>query len=72
MCLRKRPLMHTECRRGEADVVTTPSGECVIVHESKEAVDLSQYTLQVDNVLRGDTDINVFCLKLCFYNNRYN
>ncbi|XP_056275216.1 uncharacterized protein LOC130196855 isoform X2 [Pseudoliparis swirei] len=46
VCLRKRPLMHTECRRGEADVVTTPSGECVIVHESKEAVDLSQYTLQ--------------------------
>ncbi|KAK9523386.1 hypothetical protein VZT92_019781 [Zoarces viviparus] len=46
VCLRKRPLTHKECRRGEADVVTTPSGECVIVHENKEAVDLSQYKLQ--------------------------
>ncbi|XP_068461124.1 kinesin-like protein KIF24 [Clinocottus analis] len=46
VCLRKRPLTHTEFRRGEADVVTTQNGECVIVHESKEAVDLSQYTLQ--------------------------
>ncbi|XP_070689493.1 kinesin-like protein KIF24 [Pempheris klunzingeri] len=46
VCVRKRPLTHTECRIGETDVVTTPSGECVIVHESKEAVDLTQYILQ--------------------------
>ncbi|XP_049907216.1 uncharacterized protein LOC126394445 [Epinephelus moara] len=46
VCVRKRPLTRTECRRGEADVVTTPSGECVIVHEGKEAVDLTQYILQ--------------------------
>ncbi|KAG8011986.1 Ubiquitin-associated protein 2 [Nibea albiflora] len=46
VCVRKRPLTHAECRRGEADVVTTPSGECVTVHESKEAVDLTQYILQ--------------------------
>nr|XP_046243488.1 uncharacterized protein LOC124058362 isoform X2 [Scatophagus argus] len=46
VCVRKRPLTHTECRRGEADVVTTPSTECVIVRESKEAVDLTQYILQ--------------------------
>ncbi|KAL7391679.1 hypothetical protein ABVT39_012883 [Epinephelus coioides] len=46
VCVRKRPLIRTECRRGEADVVTTPSGECVIVHEGKEAVDLTQYILQ--------------------------
>ncbi len=52
VCVRKRPLTRTECRRGDADVVTTPSGECVIVHESKEAVDLTQYILQVDIVQR--------------------
>ncbi|XP_037634324.1 kinesin-like protein KIF24 [Sebastes umbrosus] len=46
VCVRKRPLTRTEDRRGEADVVTTPSGECVIVHEGKEAVDLTQYILQ--------------------------
>ncbi|XP_019113045.2 uncharacterized protein LOC104920354 isoform X2 [Larimichthys crocea] len=46
VCVRKRPLTHAECRRGESDVVTTPSGECVTVHESKEAVDLTQYILQ--------------------------
>uniref|UniRef100_A0A3Q2Q5S0 Uncharacterized LOC105919083 n=2 Tax=Fundulus heteroclitus TaxID=8078 RepID=A0A3Q2Q5S0_FUNHE len=46
VCVRKRPLTRAECRRGEADVVTTPSGECVVVHESKEAVDLTEYILQ--------------------------
>ncbi|XP_041854718.1 uncharacterized protein LOC121648582 [Melanotaenia boesemani] len=46
VCVRKRPLIHAECRRGETDVVTTPGGECVIVHESKEAVDLTQYIRQ--------------------------
>nr|XP_004544746.1 kinesin-like protein KIF24 isoform X2 [Maylandia zebra] len=46
VCVRKRPLTCTESRQREADVVTTPGGECVIVHEVKEAVDLSQYILQ--------------------------
>ncbi|XP_008292655.1 kinesin-like protein KIF24 [Stegastes partitus] len=46
VCVRKRPLTRAESRRGEADVVTTPGGECVIVHEGKEAVDLTQYILQ--------------------------
>ncbi|KAA8592197.1 hypothetical protein FQN60_017652 [Etheostoma spectabile] len=46
VCVRKRPLTSKECREGASDVVTTPSGECVIVHESKEAVDLTQYILQ--------------------------
>ncbi|XP_076586662.1 kinesin-like protein KIF24 [Chaetodon auriga] len=46
VCVRKRPLTRTECRRGEADVVTTLRGDSVIVHESKEAVDLTQYILQ--------------------------
>lgn len=47
MCVRKRPLTHAESRRGNADVVTTQGEECVIVHKSKEAVDLTQYILQV-------------------------
>ncbi|XP_034068537.1 uncharacterized protein LOC117543954 [Gymnodraco acuticeps] len=47
VCVRKRPLTRTECRRGETDVLTTPSEECVIVHESKEAVDLTQYILKL-------------------------
>ncbi|XP_028433888.1 uncharacterized protein LOC114555584 isoform X2 [Perca flavescens] len=46
VCVRKRPLTRTECREGASDVVTTPGGECVIVHENKEAVDLTQYILQ--------------------------
>ncbi|XP_019956348.2 kinesin-like protein KIF24 isoform X2 [Paralichthys olivaceus] len=46
VCVRKRPLTRAQSRRGEADVVTTSDGECVIVHESKEAVDLTQYILQ--------------------------
>lgn len=58
VCVRKRPLTHTEFRIGEADVVTTPSGECVIVHESKEAVDLTQYILQVDTMSREETMTN--------------
>lgn len=47
VCVRKRPLTRAECRRREADVVTTPGGDCVVVHESKEAVDLTEYILQV-------------------------
>uniref|UniRef100_A0AAQ5XKX5 Kinesin motor domain-containing protein n=1 Tax=Amphiprion ocellaris TaxID=80972 RepID=A0AAQ5XKX5_AMPOC len=46
VCVRKRPLTRAENRRGDADVVTTPGGECVTVHESKESVDLTQYILQ--------------------------
>ncbi|MED6288103.1 hypothetical protein CHARACLAT_023136 [Characodon lateralis] len=46
VCVRKRPLTRAECRRGEADVVYSPSEECVVVCESKEAVDLTEYILQ--------------------------
>ncbi|XP_054905166.1 kinesin-like protein KIF24 isoform X2 [Poeciliopsis prolifica] len=47
VCVRKRPLTRAECKRGEVDVVTTKSGECMaVVHESKEAVDLTEYILQ--------------------------
>ncbi|XP_067377374.1 kinesin-like protein KIF24 isoform X2 [Channa argus] len=46
VCVRKRPLTHAESRRGQTDVVTALGGECVIVNESKESVDLTQYILQ--------------------------
>lgn len=48
VCVRKRPLTHREGRRGEADVVATPTGECVVVHEKKETVELTQYILKVE------------------------
>lgn len=47
VCVRKRPLTLAECKRGEEDVVTALNEQCVNVNESKEAVDLSQYILQV-------------------------
>lgn len=50
VCVRKRPLTPGECRKGEADVVATLTGECVIVHEKKETVDLTQYILQVEMI----------------------
>ncbi|XP_028312731.1 uncharacterized protein LOC114469421 [Gouania willdenowi] len=46
VCVRKRPLTQAERRRRDTDVVTTPGGECLIVHENKEAVDLTHYILQ--------------------------
>ncbi|XP_049619767.1 kinesin-like protein KIF24 isoform X3 [Syngnathus scovelli] len=46
VCVRKRPLTHGERKKGEADVVITPSTECVVVEEGKEALDLTQYILQ--------------------------
>ncbi|CAL8344496.1 unnamed protein product [Lota lota] len=46
VCVRKRCLTHDEDKRGEADVVTTQGGECVHVHQSKEAVDLTHFILQ--------------------------
>uniref|UniRef100_A0A3P9IZF2 Kinesin motor domain-containing protein n=1 Tax=Oryzias latipes TaxID=8090 RepID=A0A3P9IZF2_ORYLA len=46
VCVRKRPLSHAECKGGEVDVVTATDGQCVIVHESKESVDLTPYILQ--------------------------
>nr|XP_015218138.1 PREDICTED: kinesin-like protein KIF24 isoform X2 [Lepisosteus oculatus] len=46
VCVRKRPLRGGEERRGELDVVDAQDHESVLVHEKKEAVDLSQYTLQ--------------------------
>ncbi|KAI1900460.1 hypothetical protein AGOR_G00050160 [Albula goreensis] len=46
VCVRKRPLSRSEERRGETDVVTAGDRDRVLVHEQKEAVDLTQYVLQ--------------------------
>ncbi|KAJ8285511.1 hypothetical protein GJAV_G00027650 [Gymnothorax javanicus] len=46
VCVRKRPLSRAEEKRGEADVITVRDGGSVLVHEQKEAVDLTQYVLQ--------------------------
>uniref|UniRef100_H2ZY68 Kinesin family member 24 n=1 Tax=Latimeria chalumnae TaxID=7897 RepID=H2ZY68_LATCH len=47
VCVRKRPLGVREERRGEADVVMVKDQKSVLIHEKKEAVDLTQYILQV-------------------------
>ncbi|XP_021490118.1 kinesin-like protein KIF24 isoform X1 [Meriones unguiculatus] len=46
VCVRKRPLGVREIRRGEVNVITVEDKETLLVHEKKEAVDLTQYILQ--------------------------
>ncbi|XP_043943184.1 kinesin-like protein KIF24 [Protopterus annectens] len=46
VCVRKRPLRLREQRHGEEDVVTVEDKKSLIIHENKEAVDLTQYVLQ--------------------------
>ncbi|KAL1776304.1 kinesin KIF24 [Sigmodon hispidus] len=46
VCVRKRPLGVREVRRGEVNVITIEDKETLLVHEKKEAVDLTQYILQ--------------------------
>ncbi|XP_077004017.1 kinesin-like protein KIF24 [Tamandua tetradactyla] len=46
VCVRKRPLGMKELRRGEINIVTVEDKETLLVHEKKEAVDLTQYILQ--------------------------
>ncbi|XP_029437100.1 kinesin-like protein KIF24 [Rhinatrema bivittatum] len=46
VCVRKRPLGAREERRGEVNVVSVADKETVLIHEKKEAVDLTQYILQ--------------------------
>lgn len=46
VCVRKRPLGVREVRRGEVNVITVEDKETLLVHEKKEAVDLTQYILQ--------------------------
>lgn len=47
VCVRKRPLGMKEVRRGEINIITIEDKETLLVHEKKEAVDLTQYILQV-------------------------
>ncbi|XP_027745190.1 kinesin-like protein KIF24 [Empidonax traillii] len=46
VCVRKRPLSLREERRGEVNIITVKDGETLLLHEKKEAVDLTQYILQ--------------------------
>ncbi|XP_052032228.1 kinesin-like protein KIF24 [Apodemus sylvaticus] len=46
VCVRKRPLGVREVRRGEVNIITIEDKETLLVHEKKEAVDLTQYILQ--------------------------
>ncbi|XP_004678088.1 PREDICTED: kinesin-like protein KIF24 [Condylura cristata] len=46
VCVRKRPLGIREVRRGEINIITVEDKETLLVHEKKEAVDLTQYILQ--------------------------
>ncbi|XP_065596170.1 kinesin-like protein KIF24 [Cyrtonyx montezumae] len=46
VCIRKRPLGQREERRGEVNIITVKDKETLLLHEKKEAVDLTQYILQ--------------------------
>ncbi|XP_012925126.1 kinesin-like protein KIF24 [Heterocephalus glaber] len=46
VCVRKRPLGVREVRRGEINIITVEDKETLLVHEKKEAVDLTQYIMQ--------------------------
>ncbi|XP_072778286.1 kinesin-like protein KIF24 isoform X2 [Taeniopygia guttata] len=46
VCVRKRPLCQREERLGESNIITVEDKETLILHQKKEAVDLTQYILQ--------------------------
>ncbi|NWZ81779.1 KIF24 protein, partial [Poecile atricapillus] len=46
VCVRKRPLCLKEEKRGEINIITVKDEETLLLHEKKEAVDLTQYILQ--------------------------
>ncbi|NXR53395.1 KIF24 protein, partial [Hippolais icterina] len=46
VCVRKRPLCLKEVKRGEVNIITVKDKETLLLHEKKEAVDLTQYILQ--------------------------
>ncbi|NXI83487.1 KIF24 protein, partial [Rhipidura dahli] len=46
VCVRKRPLCLREQRRGEVNIITVKDKDTLLLHEKKEAVDLTQYILQ--------------------------
>uniref|UniRef100_H0X9Q2 Kinesin-like protein n=2 Tax=Otolemur garnettii TaxID=30611 RepID=H0X9Q2_OTOGA len=43
VCVRKRPLNQRETTMNDLDVITIPSNNVVMVHESKQKVDLTRY-----------------------------
>ncbi|KFP89886.1 Kinesin-like KIF24 [Apaloderma vittatum] len=51
VCVRKRPLGLREERRGEVNIITVKDKDTLLLHEKKEAVDLTQYILEV--ILKG-------------------
>ena len=53
VCVRKRPLGLKEERRGELNVVTVEDRDTLLLHEKKEAVDLTQYVLQVEKKIQS-------------------
>lgn len=57
VCVRKRPLGVREVRRGEVNIITIEDKETLLVHEKKEAVDLTQYILQVGSLTVVQTSI---------------
>uniref|UniRef100_A0A8C0X2F7 Kinesin-like protein KIF24 n=1 Tax=Castor canadensis TaxID=51338 RepID=A0A8C0X2F7_CASCN len=54
VCVRKRPLGIREARRGEISIITVEDQGTLLLHEKKEAVDLTQYILQV--ILKGSKE----------------
>ncbi|NXR60557.1 KIF24 protein, partial [Rhadina sibilatrix] len=46
VCVRKRPLCPREVKRGEVNIISVKDKETLLLHEKKEAVDLTQYILQ--------------------------
>lgn len=63
VCVRKRPLGIREVRRGEINIITVEDKETLLVHEKKEAVDLTQYILQVRYfVFVFGASMSIFCL----------
>uniref|UniRef100_A0A8C5Z6N7 Kinesin family member 24 n=1 Tax=Marmota marmota marmota TaxID=9994 RepID=A0A8C5Z6N7_MARMA len=54
VCVRKRPLSIKEVRRGEINIIIVEDKETLLVHEKKEALDLTQYVLQV--ILKGSKE----------------
>ncbi|GAB1288405.1 Kinesin-like protein KIF24 [Apodemus speciosus] len=59
VCVRKRPLGVREVRRGEVNIITVEDKETLLVHEKKEAVDLTQYILQGLYIVQAVLELTV-------------
>lgn len=62
VCVRKRPLCLREVRRGEVNIITVKDKETLLLHEKKEAVDLTQYILQVTSSVKDCAYGPVTCM----------